>query len=290
MHNSGIPVPSGTMRFTVLCVATRPGYRFGTMTIALQELTTAAQQYSELFVSRAMPSAGLTIALALSAWGLRAVTLEGAIAGALLTFILCMAAGPISLFAVFSVFVLTFIATRMGEPRKRALGLAEAHDGRGARQMFANLGAAACCALPLIFIPKTPHGLLVGAAAALAEAAADTVSSEIGQAFAGKPVLITNLRHVQSGTNGGVTALGSAAGIAAAAIVGAVCVWTQLTSQHWYPLVVVAATAGMFFDSLLGATLERPGRIGNNSVNFASTTIAALIALAVWFFMTLRFS
>ena len=35
---------------------------------------------------------------------------------------------------------------------------------------------------------------------------------------------------------------------------------------------------GLFFDSLLGATLERRGRINNDAVNFLSTLAAALFA------------
>jgi uncharacterized membrane protein len=38
---------------------------------------------------------------------------------------------------------------------------------------------------------------------------------------------------------------------------------------------------GLFFDSLLGATAERRGWIGNDLVNFASTLVAALIATAL---------
>jgi len=35
---------------------------------------------------------------------------------------------------------------------------------------------------------------------------------------------------------------------------------------------------GLFFDSLLGATLERQGRINNDAVNFLSTLAAAVFA------------
>jgi len=43
----------------------------------------------------------------------------------------------------------------------------------------------------------------------------------------------------------------------------------------------VAACAGLFFDSFLGATIERRGWIGNDLVNFTSTLVAALIATAL---------
>jgi uncharacterized membrane protein len=60
------------------------------------------------------------------------------------------------------------------------------------------------------------------------------------------------------------------AGVAAATHVMA---WSML------PVAAGAGVLGTFIDSLLGATLERRGVIGNNGVNFASTFAAAAIAL-----------
>jgi uncharacterized membrane protein len=45
------------------------------------------------------------------------------------------------------------------------------------------------------------------------------------------------------------------------------------------PLIAVAGVAGMLFDSVLGATLENRGTMGNDSVNFVSTVFAADLAL-----------
>jgi len=42
-----------------------------------------------------------------------------------------------------------------------------------------------------------------------------------------------------------------------------------------------AAVAGLFADTLLGATLERRGSLNNDSVNFISTSLAALIPAAL---------
>jgi uncharacterized membrane protein len=44
---------------------------------------------------------------------------------------------------------------------------------------------------------------------------------------------------------------------------------------------MVGACAGLFFDSLLGATVERRGWLGNDLVNFCSTLFAALVAEAL---------
>ena len=116
--------------------------------------------------------------------------------------------------------------------------------------------------------------------AALAEAAADTVSSEIGQAVGGRTLLLTTLRPVPDGTDGGVSVAGTAAGVIAAGVIVAIgaarhALWPNKT------MVMASGCAGLFFDSLLGATVERKGWLGNDLVNFASTLFAAVVAEAL---------
>jgi uncharacterized membrane protein len=48
-----------------------------------------------------------------------------------------------------------------------------------------------------------------------------------------------------------------------------------------------AGVGGLFFDSLMGATLERRGWIGNDLVNFTSTLFAAASAAVVYRFFVL---
>ena len=45
--------------------------------------------------------------------------------------------------------------------------------------------------------------------------------------------------------------------------------------------VFAAGCAGLIFDSMLGATVERKGWLGNDLVNFTSTVFAALLAYGV---------
>ena len=47
-------------------------------------------------------------------------------------------------------------------------------------------------------------------------------------------------------------------------------------------LICGAGCAGLVFDSILGATVERLGWLGNDLVNFASTFFAGFLALEVW--------
>jgi uncharacterized protein (TIGR00297 family) len=117
--------------------------------------------------------------------------------------------------------------------------------------------------------------------AALAEAAADTVSSEVGQVIGGQPRLLTTLERVEPGTDGGVTLGGTLAGIVAAAIV-AVVGSEALRGAGWMLVVSWAGGVfGLFFDSMLGATLERRGWLNNDAVNFLSTASAAGFALGL---------
>lgn len=218
------------------------------------------------------------ISIIFAAFGraVRGVTTTGAIAGAAVCFALMFAAGPRGFAALLTVFILTWAATRFGSARKQSLGTAEPRTGRNAAQVLANLGVAAICALLYAWV-RDDFRLLIALSAALAEAAADTVSSEIGQAFGGVPRLITNWNSVPAGTDGAITAAGTAAGIAAAIAVSLVGI------AGWHSALVCAAAAvlGMTADSVLGATVERRNIFGNNAVNFTSTAIAALLAFGI---------
>jgi uncharacterized protein (TIGR00297 family) len=216
-------------------------------------------------------------------WRLRAATGPAALTGFVLTACMYLAtANPVSgswLQTAFpsglTLFVLAFLATRFRRESKEHLGIAEARSGRRAAQIVANLGSAALAGIALL---SHPIGGMAAMVAALAEATADTISSELGQVLGGTPRLITSLRSVPAGTDGGVSLAGTAAGIVGAMLV----VLTAVPTLHlsWRVALVAwsAGIFGLFFDSLLGATLERRGWINNDAVNFLSTLAAALVA------------
>ncbi len=222
---------------------------------------------------------GATLAFALAGRGLRGVSCSGALAGACIAFVLWANGGLAAFLTLVVVFVLTAAATRLGRARKLELGLAEPRAGRTAPQVVANLFPAA------LFLVLSTHpsdaAYVVAAMAALAEAAADTVSSETGKALARRTWLITNGQPVPPGTDGGVSTTGTLCGILAALLVA----WTA-AAAHLLPLLMIrvvagAAVLGMFLDSLLGATLERRRWLTNDGVNAVSTMAAGLVALAL---------
>ena len=218
---------------------------------------------------------GFSVGFATLVWALRSATLPAAGVGLLVCLISAVAVrGPAGFFtrpallALIALFVLTFIATRYGRRKKEARGLAEARSGRRASQVVANLGVAALCA---------SVGWYGGCLAALAEATADTVSSEIGQALGGPTWLITKFRRVPAGRDGGVSVGGTLAGMLGAGLVVMVGL-PGLVRWRESVVVFVSACAGLAFDSLLGATVEERGWLGNDLVNFCSTVMAALLA------------
>jgi uncharacterized protein (TIGR00297 family) len=175
-----------------------------------------------------------------------------------------------------SVFVLTWISTRFGYRGKEKLGTAEQPDGRTALQVLANLAVAASCSALSAFTGKAVF--LLAVSAALSEAAADTVSSELGQARGAKARLITSWEEVPAGTDGGVSWVGTLAGIIAAATVSLVCALAGLLPIRWLGISIAGALAGMLTDSYLGALLERRNLLNNDAVNFLGTLAAACAA------------
>src|ERR1700761_2209602 len=137
----------------------------------------------------------------------RAATPAGAVTGGIITAVLTLD-GPTwhqsALPALLALFVLTWCATRFGRSKKQRLGVAEDKRGRNAAQIAANLGVAGLAAASSLMHPVPDSGYTVMGGAALAEATADTLASELGEVGGGQPVLVTTFRRVAAGTDGAI--------------------------------------------------------------------------------------
>ncbi len=217
----------------------------------------------------------------------RAATAAGAATGGLVaaTLYLWIPGWRTALWPLAALLLLTLFATRFGRRAKEALGLAEDHRGRTASQVAANIGVAALCGVPLtlggIFSSAPVSRMwVVAMVAALSEATADTLSSELGQVWGGEPRLLTTLRRVPRGSDGAITAVGTLCGLAGAAVVVGLAMLSLSLSYGEAGLAWGGAMLGVFLDSFLGEWMERRGWLGNDSVNTLSTLGAALASAA----------
>jgi uncharacterized protein (TIGR00297 family) len=226
----------------------------------------------------------VNLVFVLVALGLKTVNLSGALCGFLLGVAVYLGYGYKSFLMLFLFVAIGSAATRLGYARKAARGIAEKRGGaRSWREAVANSLAGAFFSLLVI---TTPHegAFLIALVAAFAEAAGDTASSEIGQWLSGKVYLITTLRPVAAGENGGVSMGGSLAGVFASAILVSTALALGICGKAGAAIALGAAVAGNLMDSVLGATLERRGLVTNGIVNFAGTSFAGMLAL----FLALR--
>ena len=92
--------------------------------------------------------------------------------------------------------------------------------------------------------------------------------------------MVTSFKAVDPGRDGAISLAGSLAGVVAAAIVAYAGMWALGGGWILFKVSCAGAVFGLFFDSLLGATLEVRGLLNNDAVNFLSTASAAGFALA----------
>ena len=245
----------------------------------------------------------LSAFVALAALRTRTLTPGGALVGA--------AVGTISIAAgwswgvlLLSLFVSGSALSSLGGRRKaeRTGPVVEKGGERDAGQVLANGGVFALAALGSLLAPS-PIWYAMGAGA-LAASTADTWATEVGTLEGRDPISIISGKRVAPGTSGGITLVGTAAGVGGALFVGAVA-----ALANWpvpFTAVALGGVAGALADSLLGATLQSRRRcdlcataterlvhtcgtptrhagglagFDNDAVNAACSGVGALVAL-----------
>jgi len=198
-------------------------------------------------------------------------------------------------FLLFLFFLLGFLVTRFCFSEKKKRGVFENGGGmRKAKNVAANGFVPAL--LALFSIGMSPHRLMIPFIAAIAIASSDTFASEIG-VLSRRAYLITNLKRVDAGTNGGVSWLGQLFALIGSMIISVFAFFVLNISIYWMCLCIFFGFFGCQIDSLLGATFQGMGKAGtslpsnaflsNSDVNLISISVGSLLAFVFTWFVPL---
>jgi uncharacterized protein (TIGR00297 family) len=180
-----------------------------------------------------------------------------------------------------SFFVIGGIFTKYKYDYKRAIGIAQEGGGaRGYRNVFGNGIVALVCAIAFGITGNTL--LIIAYIGAIATATGDTLASEIGQTYRKLPRLITDLRFVPHGTDGGITSLGEYSALAGAGAIAIIAVLLGVGALNTLVPVILGGFFGANVDSVLGAVLERRHYLTNSSVNLLATVAGALASVVIF--------
>jgi uncharacterized protein (TIGR00297 family) len=243
--------------------------------------------HNDIMFTTPDPTAALVANTAVAAAGYAAgtVSIAGAISGFFIGVVIFVALGWRGWTLLLVTFVAASVASRMGLERKLRLGIAEARGGRrGPGNAIANTGAAAIAAL-LAGLDVHPEAARLAFAAALATAGSDTIASEIGKAYGRRTFSITSFSAVPPGTSGAMSLEGTLAGVLGALALGLLAAALGLVPYSTLAAIVTGATAGALVESWLGATLEGPGILNNDVLNFINSIAGIAVTLSVWRWM-----
>lgn len=200
-----------------------------------------------------------------------ALDLLGSIFMIIMCILIIFTAGINWLFLLIIFVLFGFISTKYQHKYKKEIGVYE--GTRTVKNVISN------GIVPLIMAALGNYAGFIGS---IATATADTLGSEIGVVDR-TPRLITNFEKVPPGTDGGVSPLGTAAGIVGAGVIGVFAYILGISVDPFNALkvAVIAGTLGCFIDSVLGAVLESRNYITNEHVNLIATIMGALLGILI---------
>lgn len=248
----------------------------------------------------------LSSAIAIRAFKRNSLNLSGAFLGFIVMFI--HIAVNYRLGAMLLVFFFTSSKlTKVGVERKRSIDADFKEGGqRNWIQVLSNSGIATLLVLIVWMMTRSQDkcldskesqlltSLIGGVIGHYSCCNGDTWSSELGILSDAQPLLITTLKPVRRGTNGGVTKAGLLAAAVAGSIIGLTfvligffttrCAYDVALKQLLViPISALAGLCGSVIDSLLGATLQFSGfcSVRNKVVGKPGPTVKRISGLSI---------
>ncbi len=200
-----------------------------------------------------------------------ALDLLGSIFMIIMGIIIIFTAGVNWLLLIFAFLILGLIFTKYKHEYKKKMGIYE--GTRSVKNVISN---------GIVPFVMAAFGNYAGFIGSIAVATSDTLASEIGVVDK-HPRLITTFKKVPPGTDGGISPLGTAAGIAGAGIIGIIAYLLGISADPFTALkiAVISGTFGCFVDSILGAVLESRNYLTNEHVNLLATVSGAILGILI---------
>jgi uncharacterized protein (TIGR00297 family) len=217
----------------------------------------------------------VNVAAAVVTWRTRLVALSGAVAGAVVGFLVLAYGGWAAYALLWMFFLAGTVATKWGYGLKRNAGTAQANRGRrGVAHVAAN------CLVPLaLLVLGAPAAAFAGA---LAAALADTLGTEVGGLFGRDPRSPLTFDPVVAGTPGAVSLAGTGATLAGACVIALFAWIVGWLSRGAVLAVIAGGFLGAIAESVLADLRRRSGiRIDHEFANAFNTFAGALIALGL---------
>ena len=216
----------------------------------------------------------LVVIIGLLTYIKKAIDLFGSIFMIIMGIIIIFTVGIYWFLLIFVFLLLGLLSTKYRHDYKKEIGVYE--GTRSVKNVISN---------GIVPFVMAAFGNYAGFIGSIAVATSDTLASEIG-VVDNHPRLITNFKKVPPGTDGGVSPIGTAAGIVGAGIIGICAYFLGISTDPFIALkiAVIAGTLGCFIDSILGAVLESRNYITNEHVNLLATVAGAILGnIIVWY-------
>ena len=173
------------------------------------------------------------------------------------------------------------LVTKIGFKFKKAQGIAEKRDGRrGPENVWGSAATGLFLAIMTKFNAANVVMFKVGFAASFAAKLADTFGSEIGKRFGKDTYLITSLKKVDRGTEGGISLEGTLASVLGSIFMAFIMLRLSIISTKAHLVfVMVSGFLVTLSESIIGAKFQNKYKLSNELVNAIQTSIASVFAI-----------
>jgi len=209
----------------------------------------------------------------------------GMISGALLGVIIIIFSDLRWFLIVLIFFLSGGISTKYKYELKMRRGMAEDRSGRRSYNNVFGNGLVPLCSSILYGVSGNDVFRMIFLSS-LSTVTADTLGSEIGGTSSAEPRMITNMKKVPHGTNGAVTPLGELATFLGALLISSTSFFLGTSGENEILLILLSGFLGAHVDSILGATIENRGMIGNSGVNLLSSLAGGAFGAILYFSLT----